>query len=96
MNNMLLYMNVKKHIDKQIEDAKAIRKDINTIVFSQPVYTKFVKDTQGDTSQEDVRLYDTKDDDDIKEYYGTSNIITSYKGLNVVILNRNDIILLVG
>ncbi|QQO40445.1 hypothetical protein 015DV002_15 [Bacillus phage 015DV002] len=95
MNNMLLYMNIKKHIDKQIEDAKAIGKDINTIVFSQPVYTKFVKDTQSDTDQEDVTLYDTKDDD-IKEYYGTSNIITSYKGLNVVILNRNDIILLVG
>ncbi|WZL56071.1 hypothetical protein SP3_00012 [Bacillus phage fHSPT3] len=95
MNNMLLYMNVKKHIDKQIEDAKAIGKDINTVVFSKPVYTKFVKDTQSDTSQEDVTLYDTKDGD-IKEYYGTSNIITSYKGLNVVILNRNDIILLVG
>ncbi|QQO41234.1 hypothetical protein 015DV004_18 [Bacillus phage 015DV004] len=95
MNNMLLYMNIKKHIDKQIEDAKAVGKDINTIVFSQPVYTKFVKDIQSGTDQEDVTLYDTKDDD-IKEYYGASNVITNYKGLDVVILNRNDIILLVG
>ncbi|MGV3127649.1 hypothetical protein ACEE74_11710 [Streptococcus orisratti] len=78
MNNMLLYMNVKKHIDKQIEDAKAIGKDINTVVFSKPVYTKFVKDLKAGN-------YDVPSDNILK-----------YEGLDVVTLNRNDIILLVG
>lgn len=77
MNNMLLYMNVKKYIDKQIEDAKALGKDINTVVFSKPVYTQFVKDLKGS--------YDIPSDNILK-----------YEGLDVVTLNRNDIILLVG